>query len=326
MFQADSPTVATVVSTAGLLAALAVPPLKIPFGRATVRLVAFSLFTASLLHAGIYPNQTVGNSASAAMHGFEQILVSLWWFSSAAILNSVIRATLRVRHRPERERLLQDLVTTAAYLLAALEVSSKVFSLPVGALLATSGAVAIVAGLALQSVLGDAFCGLLLNLSRPYKLGDWITVDSTLEGRVIETNWRATHLMTTERNVAIVPNSTLAKARFINTSVPISIRGITVRLQLRPDMRPATVIAALERATLEHEDILDDPQAQITAGSTTVEYVQYEVQFFVYRDINESRARNRYLDLAYLQLDSSGVDRTPMSSFPLKAKHRSCNQ
>jgi small-conductance mechanosensitive channel len=326
MFATINPLLISAAATAVVVAALNVPPLKIPFGRAAVRLMAFSLFTASLLHAGVYPNQEVAATDSAARHGVEQILVCFWWFGSAAIVNSVARATLRIRQRPERERLVQDLVTTAAYLLAALEVSSKVFGLPVGALLATSGAVAIVAGLALQSALGDAFCGLLLNLSRPYRLGDWIAVDASLEGRVIETNWRATHLMTAERSVAIVPNSALAKARFINTSVATPFRGVIVRLQLRPDVRPATVIAALERAATEHEDIARNPQPQITTVSSTVEFVQYEVQFFVDRAINESRAKNRYVDLAFLQLDSVGVDRTPTLPFRARPRLRARNQ
>lgn len=85
-------------------------------------------------------------------------------------------------------------MATLAYILATLQIIDKLFGLPVGALLATSGAVAIVVGLALQSALGDAFSGIVLNLTRPYRIGDWIVVDSALEGQVIETNWRAASL------------------------------------------------------------------------------------------------------------------------------------
>jgi hypothetical protein len=99
--------------------------------------------------------------------------------------------------------------------------------LPVGTLLATSGAVAIVVGLALQSALGDAFSGRVLNLRRPYRIDDWMAVDSTLEGQLIETNWRATHLMTVERHVAIVPNSVMAKTRFVNANTTTVPRGVT---------------------------------------------------------------------------------------------------
>ena len=44
-------------------------------------------------------------------------------------------------------------------------------------LLAASGVIAIVLGLALQSTLGDVFSGVVLNLAKPYHPGDWIILD-----------------------------------------------------------------------------------------------------------------------------------------------------
>jgi hypothetical protein len=49
--------------------------------------------------------------------------------------------------------------------------------------LATSGAVAIIVGLALQSTLSDVFSGIVLNTTKPYQIDDWISIDGT-EGRV----------------------------------------------------------------------------------------------------------------------------------------------
>jgi small-conductance mechanosensitive channel len=292
--------------------ALYVRPLKLPFVRAALRIGAFAVLTAALLHAGISPTRPMPAWTSVLRHGVGQILIGFWWLGGAAVVNSVVRASLIVRRRPARERLIQDIVATLAYILAALQISDKVFGLPVGALLATSGAVAIVVGLALQSALGDAFSGLVLNLTRPYRIGDWIVVDSTLEGQVIETNWRATHLMTVERNVAIVPNSVMAKTRFINTSTTAAPRGVTVHLQLRPDVRPHTAITALTGAIEEHGEILEAPEPQIAIRSSTVNFVDYEVRFFIARKANEAQVSTQYLDMAFQHLDSLGVSRSPV--------------
>jgi small-conductance mechanosensitive channel len=296
--------------------ALFVRPLKLPFLRAALRISVFAVLTAALLHAGISPTRSIPAWPSVIRHGVGEILVGFWWLGGAAVVNSVVRASLIVRGCPARERLIQDIVATLAYILAALQISDKVFGLPVGALLATSGAVAIVVGLALQSALGDAFSGIVLNLTRPYRIGDWIVVDSTLEGQVIETNWRATHLMTVVRNVAIVPNSVIAKTRFINTSTSAAPRGVTVRLQLRPDVRPNTAITALTRATGEHSEILEAPEPQISIRSSTVSFVDYEVRFFISRQANEAQASTQYLDMAFQHLDSLGVSRSPIGLTP----------
>ena len=41
--------------------------------------------------------------------------------------------------------------------------------------------------------LGDVFSGIVLNLAKPNHAGDWIILDGGTQGRVIETDWRATH-------------------------------------------------------------------------------------------------------------------------------------
>ena len=303
----------TPASAASVLFAIAlyVHPLKLPFLRAAIRIVAFAVLTTALLHAGISPTRPIPSWLSVVRHGLTQLLVGLWWFGAAAVVNSIVRASLKIRHRPVREHLLQDVVATLAYILATLQISDKVFGLPVSALLATSGAVAIVVGLALQSALGDAFSGVVLNLTRPYRIGDWIVVDSTLEGQVIETNWRATHLLTVERNVAIVPNSVIAKTRFINTSAATAALGVTVHLQLRPDVRPQVVTTALTRAVKGHREILETPESRIAIRSSTVDFVDYEVRFFVSRQANDMQISAQFLDMAFQHLDSLGVSRSP---------------
>jgi small-conductance mechanosensitive channel len=61
--------------------------------------------------------------------------------------------------------------------------------------------------------LGDVFSGIVLSFSRPYRPGDWVSVEGGTDGRVIELNWRATSILTARRDLAIVPNSTIRRAR-----------------------------------------------------------------------------------------------------------------
>ena len=125
-------------------------------------------------------------------------------------------------------KLIQDLLAGLVYLAAVLAIIAYVFDLPIRGLLATSGAIAIMLGLALQSTLSDVFSGIVLNFSRPYRPGDWISIEGGTDGRVIEMNWRATHVLTAKRDLAIVPNSTIAKAKIVNASSPPGIHGMTV--------------------------------------------------------------------------------------------------
>jgi small-conductance mechanosensitive channel len=55
--------------------------------------------------------------------------------------------------------------------------------LPLQGLLATSGIIAIVLGLALQSTLSDVFSGISLNIEKPFRIGDEILLEGGAEGR-----------------------------------------------------------------------------------------------------------------------------------------------
>lgn len=192
--------VADVFVQAGVLAVLGVFVTRVllrryPAQRLVVQLGFFLALTALLYYHDIIPYEISPDTTPA----FERVFVAtakiIWWINAAWVLTGFTRVFLIFERRPREGRLIQDLVVGLIYLSAALSVVAYVFSAPVGTLIATSGVFAIILGLALQSTLADVFSGIALNLSKPYEVGDWIVLSDGLEGRVVETNWRATHLL-----------------------------------------------------------------------------------------------------------------------------------
>src|SRR5499427_8085537 len=252
-----------------------------PFTRAIVRVICLILLTIILLHADIVPYRPLPSTGSPfrdVVHGALQVA---WWLWTAWFLVSVLRAFVLVEHRPREGKLLQDLLASLIYLAAVFAIIAYVFDLPIQGLLATSGVVAIMLGLALQSTLGDVFSGLVLSFSQPYRPGDWITIDGGLEGRVLELNWRATHVLTGRRDLAIVPNSTIAKSKIVNVSSPSGIHGVTITVQLDAKTSPAIGTELLERALLNCRLIVRSPSPTVTVRSITSAYTEFEITFFV---------------------------------------------
>ena len=82
--------------------------------------------------------------------------------------------------------------------------------------------------------------------SGPTRPATLIWVEGAIEGVVLEVNWRSTQLATGDRNVAIIPNSVIAKARLINRSAPhyrCAATSLTVRLDAA--VPPETCVAPL---------------------------------------------------------------------------------
>ena len=140
-----------------------------------------------------------------------------------------MRIYLVLEGRPREARLLQDLVVGVVYLGMALSILAFVFGIPIGTLVATSGVIAIILGLALQNTLSDVFSGIALTLGRPYVIGDWILLSDGTEGRVVESTWRSTHVLTGANNVVVLPEQlSCAKLGLTNVSRPDETHLLTL--------------------------------------------------------------------------------------------------
>src|SRR5215468_8591865 len=279
-----------------------------PFTRAIGRVLCLMLLTIVLLRAGIVPYRPLPSTGSPfrdAVHGALQVA---WWLWAAWFLVSVLRAFVIVEHRPREGKLLQDLLATLIYLAAVFAIVAYVFDLPIQGLLATSGVVAIILGLALQNTLGDVFSGLVLSFSRPYRPGDWIGLDGGLEGRVIELNWRATHVLTGRRDLAIVPNSTIAKSKIVNVSSPSGLHGVTITVQLDATTTPARGSEILEHAIRNSRLVLATPAPTITVKAINAACTEFEITFFVEELASTVKAQNELFDFIYRHLAAADID------------------
>ena len=270
-----------------------------------VRLVIFALFSVLLFNEGLNPLEPAPWADNVPLHLAATGLQIGWWLFGARALTVLIGAVMmqRVGHTG---RLLQDLLGAVIFLIAVIAALAYVLELPVKGVLATSGALAIIVGLALQSTLSDVFSGIVLNTTKPYQLDDWISIDGT-EGRVTDIDWRATRLQTSQGSMAVIPNSLAAKAKIINFSRPSDMFGVSISLQLSPHARPQTVLDALERAMQGCRYLLSKPAPNVALKGSNASGVEYEISGFVVSMDQKRMVRNLLFDLAYRHLQASGV-------------------
>ncbi|SFJ02947.1 Small-conductance mechanosensitive channel [Phyllobacterium sp. CL33Tsu] len=267
----------------------------------------FVVLTVLLLYHDIVPYQAGPPTASGVQKIFIGIAKVIWWINAAWALVGFARVFLIFERRPREGRLIQDLVVGIIYLGAVLSVVANVFSLPVGTLIATSGVLAIILGLALQSTLSDVFSGIALNLGRPYVIGDLIVLGDGTEGRVVETNWRATHLLNNKNDLVILPNSDLAKARLINISSPDRSHGVSITVRFSPTTRPSAIADLMRSVLLSSTTILNSPEPGIQIKSLDGSAVEVELFFRVTDIARAGEAQNEIFDLIYRHSLAAGL-------------------
>jgi len=274
-----------------------------------LRLGGFALLTAILVASGV-PERNL-----ASLPGLERILYGglevIWSMSAAWLAAGFVRAFVSFGRKPQQDKLAQDLIAGLIYGFAAVSVGAGIFGMPIKGLLATSGVVAVVAGFALQNSLGDVFSGIVLNIERPYRVGDWIILDETIQGQVIETNWRATHLLTGRQDVAIVPNSVIAKLKIVNCSAPTTRHGATLRIKIEPSFPPGAAAELLRSVLLGVSDVLSSPAPGVTVKDVSAETMELELSYAV-ADIDQmDTVQNEIYDRLYRTAAATGLRFAP---------------
>jgi small-conductance mechanosensitive channel/CRP-like cAMP-binding protein len=272
--------------------------------RTISRCVAFALLTAAMLHDGMAPAQQSNHLTQPDVRFAWGSLTIAWWLLAASTISTVVRTCAVMGRRLRERRFMLDVVSTVMYVTAGLAIVTDVFQIPLKGILATSGALAIVLGLALQSTLSDLFSGLLINATAPYRVGDFISLDSATEGQVLEITWRATHLAKANRDLIVIPNSVIAKSRIVNASVPHGPHATVARFQAPSQLRPSDVVAALQLAIETCVGIAEQPKPTIATKSVGRKATDYEIAFFPSVRWDPAEALNSFYDAAHRHLES----------------------
>ena len=219
--------------------------------------------------------------ATAATSLWLNAVAGIWWLLGARVLVAVMSFTLDHNRRWREARLFPDLTAAAIYAAAVLVVLISVLALPIGGLLATSGLLAIVLGLALQNTLADVFAGIAFGIEAPFNVGDRISLGDKTEGTVVQMNWRSIRILTDGDDVAIVPNSVVAKADIVNRSSPTRVRSAYIELSCPAVSNPERVVDTLQQATVLCPTILPVPESKAVLSSLGLVENRYRISFSV---------------------------------------------
>lgn len=237
---------------------------------------------------------------------------TIWWLVAAWLLTTILEMIIRrtifpSTGLPRARKLFSDLFSALIYLMAVFCIATFVFGQPLTGLIATSGVLAIVLGLALQSTLNDVFSGLALNIELPFRAGDWITVTGEPEGQVIEINWRATRIQCRSGDIMIIPNSVMTKTCVINHYPACRGHVSTIRLELDDKIAPGTVINTLEAAAISSASLKDltSPKAVIRRYGDNG--IVYELYFTIEDFALAVWVESQMLQAVWAALDKAGI-------------------
>ena len=143
-------------------------------------------------------------------------------------------------------------------------------------------------GLALQGSLSNIAGWVLIIVTRPFKLGDYIVAQG-VEGTVEEINLFYTHLKTFDNKQVTIPNGNLSANVIINYSAK-DVRRLDLQFEISYDEDANKVIEIISNVVNNHQLVLDKPAPFVRVGayekSSTVIYTRVWVKTPEYWDAN----------------------------------------
>jgi potassium-dependent mechanosensitive channel len=288
-----------------------------------LRLVCWPLL---LLSAGnLALDYALTSLSSGAIDSVVMAYSLLWWLVPARLagisMERFIWVPLEIRAQRKVPNVVRMVVALIIYLFAIFGVIAYVFAKPVTSLLATSGLLAMIIGLAVQANIANIFSGIVLNIERPFKVGDYIKVNAGLMGEVIDITWRTVRIRHLEGQLVCLANGKISEAEIHNFS-DMGNNFVRIQLMVDPQQDPRTVSSLVNDvlggfdcfANLASNYFGPDCQFKGVECLNGIWASRYRVKFYLVKGHDDNKIVHEVLARIRESFDKAGIAWAPQQT------------
>jgi small-conductance mechanosensitive channel/CRP-like cAMP-binding protein len=274
----------------------------------------------------------------ALVSGLSEVTLTQWVVAALCLAvtlmlarivkREIIHGWLERRSAKEVPPLIGSLVSGLVIFVGICLILAFVFQRDVTALVATGGASLMILGIALRDVMLALFTGILLNVEKPFRVGDSVRINDRLSGKVERITWRTTVLQTGANETVYVPNLQLSSATILNQAQPDMRSKRTIELTIDYDTSVDSAERILYAATLAAAGVTHVSPPSVYARKLTPDGVLYEISFTIGNYGEAKKAEHAVLKSilqclrdADISLSSPGRERTRIANRSLDVFH-----
>ncbi|GAC16548.1 mechanosensitive ion channel family protein [Aliiglaciecola lipolytica] len=175
-----------------------------------------------------------------------------------------------------------------------------VWGVDMTAWLASAGIVGIAVGFAAKDTLANLFSGVFIMADAPYKIGDYVVLDTGERGEITHIGMRSTRMLTREDIEITIPNSVMGNSKIINESgghheksrcrVPIGVAYDADIDEVRKVL--------MDIAYAEKEYVCNDPEPRVRFRRYGASALEFELLVW----IDKPALRGRVVDILNCQI------------------------
>ncbi len=257
------------------------------------------------------PGAVARFAAVAAFYSFAWLLARI---SGAAL-------TRKVKRKRKTPKLLRELISATLFTVATVAAIGVFLGQSAGGILASSGLIIAILGFAIRNVLADVLSGIAIGVEAPFRIGDWVEFDATIQGRITEIGWRTTRILTPNDTYMILPNSQISRQMLTNYSAPRKQYQAELEITLGHDIsisdgKQLLFAAALSTSPVEVQTANQKPVVRATAYAA--EGVTYKIKYWVPQFAQDIDCRDAILVAIDAAIRKEGLS-PPLSRLNLMA-------
>jgi len=183
------------------------------------------------------------------------------------------------------------------------------WNIDVAAWLAAAGIVGLALSFAAQDTLSNLFAGLSIVADAPYKIGDYINLDSGERGKVTFIGLRSTRILTRDDVEITIPNGVIGNAKIINEAGgPSAKHRIRIPVGVAYGSDIDEVIDCLASVANNHEEVCKTPAARVRFRRFGDSSLDFELLCWIDQPVDRGRMIHELNCAVYKSFASDGIE------------------
>jgi MscS family membrane protein len=184
-------------------------------------------------------------------------------------------------------------------------------------LLASAGIVTAAVALASKDTLANFFGGVSIFMDRPYRLGDYVILDSGERGEVVNIGVRSTRILTRDDVLITVPNAVMSMSKIINESGQVPRYRVRADVGVSYDADPEKVEQVLMDCLEGLHEILTSPKPRVRFRKFGDSALEFQLLAWVHDPAVRGRMLHEINKNIYRKLKEAGIE----IPFPQRVLH-----
>lgn len=174
--------------------------------------------------------------------------------------------------------------------------------------LASAGVIGIAIGFAAKDSLANLFSGIFIVADAPYKIGDYIVLDTGDRGKVTNLGMRSTRLLTRDDIEVTVPNAIIANAKISNESGgPWVMHRIRVPVGVAYGSDVDQICEVLEETANDHPEIVKQPSPRARMREFGASSLDFELLAWIDHPEKRGKVKHDLLKNIYKRFNKENI-------------------